>query len=53
MWEEYFIYSMANIAVPLGNGTVFNPLQPGFRLDTDADFKSGSSPILPQAEIFG
>lgn len=39
MWEEYFVYSMANIAVPLGNGTVFNPLQAGFRLDTDADFK--------------
>jgi hypothetical protein len=39
MWEEYFIYSMANIAIPAGVGTVFNNLQPGFRLDTDADFK--------------
>ncbi len=39
MWEEYFVNSMANIALAAGNGTVFNVLQPGFRLDTDADFK--------------
>ncbi len=39
MWEEYFVNSMANIAIPAGVGTVFNILQPGFRLDTDADFK--------------
>lgn len=38
-WAEYFVYSMANIAIPAGVGTVFNILQPGFRLDTDSDFK--------------
>ncbi len=38
-WGEYFVYSMSNTAIVAGNGTVFNNLQAGFRLDTDADFK--------------